>query len=1079
MLAAAVGASVGIGIAATAPAAQHIYTPAGTADQWSAGTNWSATPVSAADTQLTLVGSNATVIPDGQISTTNNDLAGNFLLNILDLQGTGPTATDAGINVTGNTLEFVASGAALPVINLNAVDGAQDLDYAVSNALALTANTTFTGNGTSAFSFSGAIGGTGSLTKSGASAVVLSGTNTYAGGTTINGGQLRATQVAALPGYNAAGQVIVNSGGTLSLAAGGAGEWSDVDVDTLRSNATFNAGSVLGLNVDTANTFAYASNIANPIGLTKSGGGTLALSGTNTYTGTTTVAGGTLQSAAAANLPGYNTAGRVVVGGILHLLAGGAGWNSTEVNDLAGNATFNAGSTLRVEVAGADNIAVAANLTQPLALVKTGTGMLTLSGANTYTGATSLQDGTLAVNDGTQLGSGNLTLGNAAFPATLQVNGASATINSPIVLLDGNAAAPITLNAAGAVNFTGILKATEANAVLNVNSAGLTTFSGEVHTSDNASARNLRIGGSGNVLISAPVSNGTGGATAGTITYQGTGKLTLSGTNTHSGTTSAATGTLSITNASQLGTSRLELGSGTAASTFEVTSASPVTFSNNVVVRGGTAMPATLVAAAPLDFGGSLSATTGTALLLVNNTALTTFSGPVRLSDGTSNRTLRIGGSGNVLISGPVSNSPSTGVGSLYYTGTGTLTLSGTNTYTGLTTLNTGTLAISSGSQFGGNGRIDLGSNGAGAAATTFKVNGSSPVTITNQTYIRGSTGTPVTLQAATPVTFSGAFSAATGTGIININNTALTTLAGSVQLSEGASNRTLRIGGSGNVLISGPVSNSPSTGVGSLAYDGTGSLTINGTTSYTGTTAATSGKIVLGNSLTTSSSVTASGSGTIELASNGSAARVINTPSVSVSGTGKVDLKDNKLVTNTTAGSLTGTTYNGVQGFVQSGLNSGTWDGSGIVTSQGDALSGLTTIAVATGEQIRGLGTATDLWAGQTITGASTLAMYTYAGDLNLDGLINGDDYANIDFNSSNPSASGYFNGDINYDGVINGDDYASIDFNVNAQGAPFPTSGSVDGSLAVTAVPEPTSLSVIGLAAASLMTRRRRRPQ
>jgi hypothetical protein len=169
------------------------------------------------------------------------------------------------------------------------------------------------------------------------------------------------------------------------------------------------------------------------------------------------------------------------------------------------------------------------------------------------------------------------------------------------------------------------------------------------------------------------------------------------------------------------------------------------------------------------------------------------------------------------------------------------------------------------------------------------------------------------------------------------------------------------------------------------------------------------------------------------------------------------------------------------VQGLVQSGLNGGAWDGTGIVTSQSDAANGLTTIGVATGAQVRdGLGaTATDTWAGQTITGASTLAMYTYAGDLNLDGLVNGDDYASIDFNSSDPNASGYVNGDINYDGVINGDDYAAIDFAVNAQGAPFFASGAADvgsSSLAVTAVPEPTSLGLIAAAAGMLLSRRRR---
>jgi hypothetical protein len=104
---------------------------------------------------------------------------------------------------------------------------------------------------------------------------------------------------------------------------------------------------------------------------------------------------------------------------------------------------------------------------------------------------------------------------------------------------------------------------------------------------------------------------------------------------------------------------------------------------------------------------------------------------------------------------------------------------------------------------------------------------------------------------------------------------------------------------------------------------------------------------------------------------------------------------------------------------------------------------------------------------------------MYTYAGDANLDGFLSGDDYAAIDFNIAVPNSSGWYNGDFNYDGIISGDDYATIDFNIVAQGAPFPTGGSaVAASLSgVTAVPEPASLSALGLTAAALMGRRRRR--
>ena len=118
-------------------------------------------------------------------------------------------------------------------------------------------------------------------------------------------------------------------------------------------------------------------------------------------------------------------------------------------------------------------------------------------------------------------------------------------------------------------------------------------------------------------------------------------------------------------------------------------------------------------------------------------------------------------------------------------------------------------------------------------------------------------------------------------------------------------------------------------------------------------------------------------------------------------------------------------------------------------------------------------LRTDTGVWNGQTVQGDDVLVMYTYAGDLNLSGAIDPDDYALISFNDADPTASGYYNGDINYDGDINADDFAAIDFNFNAQGAPFPTS-AVAG---LTAVPEPASLGMTALAAVALFGRRRRR--
>ena len=73
-------------------------------------------------------------------------------------------------------------------------------------------------------------------------------------------------------------------------------------------------------------------------------------------------------------------------------------------------------------------------------------------------------------------------------------------------------------------------------------------------------------------------------------------------------------------------------------------------------------------------------------------------------------------------------------------------------------------------------------------------------------------------------------------------------------------------------------------------------------------------------------------------------------------------------------------------------------------------------------------------------------------------------------------PGTNGYANGDINYDGVIDAADYGIIDNTIQLQGAPIPMSGEAIAS-GLTAVPEPASLTLVAVAAATGLIRRRRR--
>ena len=104
----------------------------------------------------------------------------------------------------------------------------------------------------------------------------------------------------------------------------------------------------------------------------------------------------------------------------------------------------------------------------------------------------------------------------------------------------------------------------------------------------------------------------------------------------------------------------------------------------------------------------------------------------------------------------------------------------------------------------------------------------------------------------------------------------------------------------------------------------------------------------------------------------------------------------------------------------IVSGRNGGAWNGSGIVTTA--ASGSLTTLGIAE-------------------IGGDVIVKFTYAGDANLDGKINIDDYGLID-TSVGLGLTGWFNGDFNYDGKINIDDYGIIDVNVGVQGSPMSSS-------------------------------------
>jgi hypothetical protein len=122
----------------------------------------------------------------------------------------------------------------------------------------------------------------------------------------------------------------------------------------------------------------------------------------------------------------------------------------------------------------------------------------------------------------------------------------------------------------------------------------------------------------------------------------------------------------------------------------------------------------------------------------------------------------------------------------------------------------------------------------------------------------------------------------------------------------------------------------------------------------------------------------------------------------------------------------------------VARGFNGGNWSGFGVASSSAATNSThLTALGVIQNNQG---GTAFfnsgNPFDGTVPAAADILVRYTYYGDANLDGRVDGSDYSLID-NGFHNHLSGWFNGDFNYDTPVNGSDYTLIDNAFNSQGA------------------------------------------
>ena len=307
-------------------------------------------------------------------------------------------------------------------------------------------NLTIGGNNTSPAAYLGIMSGVGgSLTKIGSGNLTLGGPNTYTGITTLSNGIINLAAAEVVGTSGPLGASAASNPGSIVMA-GGQLQHTGVNVNDYSGRFSTAAGQLYS--VDAANqNITWATALTSTGGsLIKTNGGTLLLSGANTYNGATIVKGGTLK-ANVATVPGVsgafglNSAVSVAntVGVSVDLNGNNSAMGSLTGGGATGGVVSNTAVTLTI---GGDNTSPAAFAGVIVGtggkLVKVGTGKLTLNNTDTYTGKTTVSAGTLALGaSGALPNTSGLDLAaGATFDASL--------VTSPYVL--GN---PTTLSASG------------------------------------------------------------------------------------------------------------------------------------------------------------------------------------------------------------------------------------------------------------------------------------------------------------------------------------------------------------------------------------------------------------------------------------------------------------------------------------------------------------------------------------------------------------------------------------------------------------------------------------------------------
>lgn len=604
--------------------------------------------------------------------TTNTESYGStsFFIN------SGGTFQTTRTNQIADASSFTMNGGTL-IVAQNDTIGSNGVTLVTSTTSYLTA-----ANGTT--TIRGKLTGAGNLVKDGNGTVLFRSTaNDFTGTIVMQAGFLQVTNNSFNTG------VLQLGNGTNSTTFQVRNEVTSAGEISITNGSTRSA-----IDVFSASTLTHNGNLTqiggtdNSTKLGKAGAGTLVLNGSaSTYGGQIQIGEGTVivaQNNALStntttsargidlglNVGDTNQANNVAVLGRNGVTISNSIYVAANTNDATrtigldgtGTTTFNneiyLDGTLTTAAASGGNVIISGNVRTNDAgagggLTKTGAGTVTLSGNNTYSGTTTISEGTLRAAANNALGGtgGSTTVSSgAALEFSNNITTAEALSLAGTGIFSGGALRNISGNNtnSGAITLSGGTTRIQSD-------SGMLTLSGGI----NGAGQALRIDGAGHTTIAA---TGINTGSSGTLEKYGTsGILTVNAAGDYTGGTTIFQGTLRVGLDNALGTGTLSINGGT----FASDSATARVLTNNIA--------------------GNFDMTFGEATI---GTGDLTLSGTVGL--GVTNRRVNISNNLTVL-SGNISGDDGVGIAKR---GAGTLVLSGTNSYNGATAVDQGTLVV-------------------------------------------------------------------------------------------------------------------------------------------------------------------------------------------------------------------------------------------------------------------------------------------------------------------------------------------------------------------------------------------------